>query len=50
MPFTSSPITIKDASNTNQAMVAYSDGTNKAFARPVLDDSGNLISPATAGL
>ncbi|MBP3955399.1 hypothetical protein J8F10_08910 [Gemmata sp. G18] len=50
MPFTPSPIIVKDANDTNQAMIAYSDGTNKAFARPLTDDSGNLISPATAGL
>lgn len=49
MPFTPSPITIKDASSADQSMIAYSDGTSKAWARPLLDNTGAIISPATAG-
>lgn len=49
MPFSSSPITVKDAASADKALIAYNDGTNSAFAHPLLDNAGALISPATAG-
>lgn len=48
MPFTSSPITVKDGASADKALIAYNDGTNSAFAHPILDDAGAIISPATA--
>lgn len=48
MAYTSVPITIKDAASANQQMQAYSDGTNSNFTHSLLDNKGNLISPAIA--
>lgn len=47
MPFSSSPITVKDASSADKALIAYNDGTNSAFAHPILDSAGALVNPAT---
>lgn len=48
MPLNPAPITVKDAANADKAMVAFNDGTNNAFAQPVLNADGGLINPATA--
>lgn len=48
MPFTLSPISVKDKDGASKAMVAYTDGTNNAFAHAMLDSTGALVNPATA--
>lgn len=47
MPFSSSPITIKDGASADKPLIAYNDGTNSAFAHPILDSTGALVNPAT---
>lgn len=47
MSFNSSPITVKDASATDKALIAFNDGVNSAFAHPLLDSQGALVDPAT---
>lgn len=49
MTFTSSPITVKDSAAADKSIIAYNDGTSSAFAHPLLDNTGAIISPATAG-
>jgi len=49
MPFTSAPISVKDAAAAVKTMIAFNDGTNNAFAQAVLDSTGAVISPATSG-
>ena len=49
MTFTSTPITVKDSAATDKSIIAYNDGTSSAFAHPILDNTGAIISPATAG-
>ena len=49
MTFTSTPITVKDAAQADKSIIAYYDGTSSAFAHPLLDNAGAIISPATAG-
>ena len=49
MTFTPTPITIKDAASADKSIIAYTDGTSSAFAHPVLDATGAVISPATSG-
>lgn len=48
MSFTSTPVTIKNAANADQSMIAYNDGTSSALAHPLLDNTGAIINPATA--
>ena len=48
MTFTSTPITVKDANSADKPLVAYSNGAASAFAHPLLDNAGAIISPATA--
>ena len=50
MTFTLAPISVKKADGTSTPMIAYSDGTNNAFANVLLDATGAIISPATSGL
>jgi hypothetical protein len=49
MTLTPSPISVKKADGNPTPLVAYTDGTNSAFAHPVLDAAGAIISPATSG-
>ena len=49
MTWTQTTLSIKDANNTTQTVVAYTDGTNYSFAHPLLDNTGAIIAPATAG-
>ena len=49
MTFTSTPITVKDSAAADKSIIAYYDGTSSAFAHPLLDNNGAIISPATAG-
>ena len=49
MTFTSTPITVKDSAAADKSIIAYNDGTSSAFAHPLLDTAGAIISPATAG-
>ena len=49
MTFTSTPITVKDSVAADKSIIAYNDGTSSAFAHPLLDNAGAIISPATAG-
>jgi len=49
MTFDLTPLNVKDATGATKPMIAYNDGTNSAFARPVLDSSGAIINPATSG-
>lgn len=49
MPFLPSPIHVKNAAGDPVSMIAYNDGTSSAFAHPLLDPTGAIISPATAG-
>lgn len=49
MTFTSTPITVKDSAAADKSLIAYYDGTSSAFAHPILDNTGAIISPATAG-
>ncbi len=49
MTWTQTTVTIKDASGTNQPVIAYTDGTNFSFAHPLLDNTGAIVSPATQG-
>jgi len=48
MPFTSTPITVKDSASADKSIIAFNDGTSTAFAHPLLDSAGAIISPATA--
>ncbi len=48
MTFTSTPITVKDSAAADKSIIAYNDGTSSAFAHPLLDNTGTIISPATA--
>ncbi|MBY0408380.1 MAG: hypothetical protein K2Q01_11880 [Rickettsiales bacterium] len=50
MPFTSTPITVKDAAATNKSLIAYNDGTSSAFAHPLLNNAGTIVNPATSDL
>ena len=49
MPFTSTPITVKDSAAADKSLIAYNDGTSSAFAHPLLDNAGAIINPANAG-
>lgn len=49
MPFTLTPITVKDGAAADKPLIAYHDGASSAFAHPLLDSAGAIISPATAG-
>lgn len=49
MVWSASTISIKDATGTNQPIIAYTDATNFSFANPILDNTGAIISPATVG-
>ncbi|QEL14801.1 hypothetical protein [Limnoglobus roseus] len=49
MTFTSNPITVKDSAAADKSIIAYNDGTSSAFAHPLLDSTGAIISPATSG-
>jgi hypothetical protein len=49
MTWTQTTISIKDAAGANQPVIAFTDGTNLAFARPLLDNAGAIVSPANAG-
>jgi hypothetical protein len=49
MPLNPAPITVKDGAAADKSLIAYSDGTSSAFAQPLLDPTGAIISPATAG-
>ena len=49
MTFTSTPITLKDSAAADKSIIAFNDGTSSAFAHPLLDNAGAIISPATAG-
>jgi hypothetical protein len=50
MPFTLTPITVKDSAGANKPMIVYNDGTNSAFANAVVDSTGAVINPATSAL
>jgi hypothetical protein len=49
MTWTQTTLNIKDAANTTQPVIVYTDGTNFAFAHPILDSTGAVIAPATSG-
>ncbi len=49
MTFSSTPITVKDSAAADKSLIAYNDGTSSAFAHPLLDNTGAIISPATSG-
>src|SRR5258708_5254537 len=49
MTWTQTVLNIKDAANTTQPVIAYTDGTNFSFAHPLLDNTGAIIAPATSG-
>lgn len=50
MTWTQTTLNLKDAAGANQPIIAYTDGTNFSFAHPLLDNTGTIIAPATAGL
>ena len=50
MTWTQTILNLKDAAGANQPVIAYTDGTNFSFAHPLLDNTGAIIAPATAGL
>lgn len=50
MPFSSSPITVKDAAAADKSLIAYNDGTSSAFAHPILNTAGVIVDPATSTL
>lgn len=50
MTFNSAPITILDGASVAKTIIAFSDGSNYAFANALLDSTGALFSPATAAL
>lgn len=50
MPLNLSPIAVKNSAGSPVPMLAYTDGTNAAFAHPLLDSAGAIISPATSAL
>ena len=45
MTFTLSPITVKDKDGAAKPMVAFTDGTNNAFANAQLDAAGHRRQP-----
>lgn len=47
MSWTESFLYFKDANATNQPVIAFTDGTNYAFAHNLLDSSGNVQDPST---
>lgn len=50
MPFTLTPISVKNSAGEARPMIVYNDGTNNAFANAVVDSTGAIVSPATSGL
>ncbi|OWK42214.1 beta strand repeat-containing protein [Fimbriiglobus ruber] len=49
MTWTQTTINILDGAGNSKPIIAYTDGTNFSFAHPLLDNTGAIISPATAG-
>ena len=49
MTWTPTTLTLKDAAGNTQPVVAYTDGTSYALAHPLLDATGAIVAPATAG-